>query len=392
MKKKFHGYYPASDGDAKAIVADAIVTVDACSLLNVYSYSSEAADEFLKQLEQLNDRVWIPYQAASEFHKNRLSRLARELKFYENVTSQIERLRKDFESPRQHPFLSAAVMNEFSNVTAKIEKELQAGRKAHEGLTASDPLAERIALIFEDRVGAEFTAAELSAIYDEGKLRYEKRIPPGFNDREKDVPERYGDLVIWKELIAHAKKSEKDLVFITSDGKQDWWLRQSGKTIGPLPLLRQEFHSESGQQVAIYKPERFMEIAAGPEVSSDVIDEIRHVSQAEPQDDGVLMRVKLDGDSLSVPTPEELASIRQSIVESVAAIPRVRLSDVDFDAVNRMVIASRDVERKIRESTRNAIEKIISSAADTGVEFDETIRQQLRAINDDYLEASEDND
>ena len=58
--------------------------------------------------------------------------------------------------------------------------------------------------------------------------RFEGRIPPGFQDRGKSATDavgsnRFGDLVLWKEILHHAREcGATGVVILTNDGKNDW--------------------------------------------------------------------------------------------------------------------------------------------------------------------------
>lgn len=85
----------------------------------------------------------------------------------------------------------------------------------------------------------------LTDITTSGAARYEGRIPPGFQDRNKkgendDDPDeagagganRYGDLVFWKEALTDARhQSASAIVILTNDRKNDW--RLGGQNASP---------------------------------------------------------------------------------------------------------------------------------------------------------------
>lgn len=99
---------------------------------------------------------------------------------------------------------------------------------------------------------------ETTTVYDELKelattaaLRFAGSVPPGFQDRRKkgsaatrdgdEAPpdsNRYGDLVFWRELLAHAKThNARALVILTNDRKNDWHLGRSDKVTIDSDLL-----------------------------------------------------------------------------------------------------------------------------------------------------------
>ena len=77
---------------------------------------------------------------------------------------------------------------------------------------------------------------DLPDIAQEGAARYEGRIPPGYQDRNKkgqadDDPDevsvaganRYGDLIFWKEAMEHAENTGANAaIILTNDRKNDW--------------------------------------------------------------------------------------------------------------------------------------------------------------------------
>lgn len=146
----------------------------------------------------------------------------------------------------------------------------------------TDEIQDKISVFFENKVGEKPEQKTLDAIYKEGQVRYEAEIPPGFKDGVKDksgnLYRKFGDLIIWNKLIDKARKENKSLIFITDDKKDDWWLEYSGKTIGPLPNLIQEFKEKSSQDFYMYTADRFMQSATeylSEQVEEEVIVELK---------------------------------------------------------------------------------------------------------------------
>ena len=128
-------------------------------------------------------------------------------------------------------------------------------------------------------------SAQLDELALEGEKRYTNQQPPGYKDAKKDADgdqyRRYGDLIVWKQLLDEAKTKNVPVVFITDDNKEDWWLVQSGRTIGPRTELRDEFFTFAGNNFWMYTVDRFIEEAGrarNANVSREVIEEIKQVS------------------------------------------------------------------------------------------------------------------
>jgi PIN like domain len=125
-------------------------------------------------------------------------------------------------------------------------------------LIAKDHIQERITELFAGKVGKKLDEKRLATIYREGTERYEQKIPPGYKDSDKGGTRQFGDLVIWNELLEHARATKLPIIFITSDTKEDWWWKQGQQTIGPRPELVQEVPSFASAKFYMYTVERFL--------------------------------------------------------------------------------------------------------------------------------------
>jgi hypothetical protein len=159
-------------------------------------------------------------------------------------------------------------------------------REAHPTAALSVAL-ERVLALFSDRVGTQPAPERLASVRKEGEDRYAKRIPPGYKDAKKDAPDsdKYGDLIIWKDLIEKARTAKRPIVFITDDVKEDWWQIHRGAKIGPRPELLEEFRAQSQQDFHIYELGQFLRVAAERHASiaatsSDAIDRSVHEDDA----------------------------------------------------------------------------------------------------------------
>ena len=99
---------------------------------------------------------------------------------------------------------------------------------------------------------------------------------------------KYSDYIVWSQLLEYAKENNlSDLIFVTDDNKEDWWLKvkqQGFKTISPRPELVGEITQETSvQRFHMYSSEGFLSYAnklLNIEVSEDAINEVRDVSSA----------------------------------------------------------------------------------------------------------------
>lgn len=278
MRKLFSGYYRPSEDDFRHLWQDCVFVFDASSLLNVYAYSKPTRMAFMGLVGRLRERVWLPHQFAMEFQKGRVKVILQQASNYNKVEQSLGKiLREQFESKREHPFLGPKPLQAFR----ALVKELKRSRLAHEDLLRRDPYLDEFSAIFdESRIGPAPADTELKQLHKEAAERFGARIPPGYADqKEKDVPECYGDYIGWRQTLVFAQAKVKPIILITDDGKEDWWMirGESKRTVGPRPELIAEFTSSCDKPFYMYSSEGFMRYARSylrERVGSAAIEEV----------------------------------------------------------------------------------------------------------------------
>jgi hypothetical protein len=207
LRDLFPGYYRPTEEEFDKLWKDCIFIFDANMLLHVYRYSSETRDRFIQVLTRLKDRLWIPHQAAYEFHRNRLLVITHQRKTYDDIekilTDAIHKVEKYIEGIRHHPVLEPrAVLTPLNNAKKKVLRYLAKTRAEHPDLLSSDKLLEDLSSLFAGKVGSPYSDERLREIYKEGARRYENKVPPGYMDKDKPGDEKYGDL----ELLTKPRK------------------------------------------------------------------------------------------------------------------------------------------------------------------------------------------
>jgi hypothetical protein len=294
MKTSFPGHFRLDEATINNLWKTCIFAIDANILLNLYRYSDSTREELLKILHSLRDRLWIPHQAALEYLRDRLGVIGQQEKTYEGMLRTLEDALKRFKDSRQHPFISQNLLAEFSSVLNKVKDELTSNRKQHIDRISSDAVLDQVGSLLEGRVGSDMSSEEKAKIIPDAKDRYLRKVPPGYRDAGKDKSDndfedigRFGDFIIWKQIIDKAGSSKSGIIFVTDDRKDDWWLISSGKTVGPLPELIQEFRRESEQLFYMYQPDRFMEFAVEylqQQVGGDAIKEVRELREKKEEE------------------------------------------------------------------------------------------------------------
>ena len=261
MKSKFPGFYKAPLQNIKSLMQNAIIVLDTNVLLDIYRYSTETASQILSLMEDIKEHLWMPYQVAYEYHKDRNSEvLGGHISMYSNMLKSASELLNSLDDDRKHPFLSQPEINALKKNLQDVVASLEKGKKNCTDLILNDEYKERIAALYEGRLGEDYDETQRNKYITEAKERREKLIPPGYKDRRK-ADNSYGDYLIWRQMIDCAVQNKKPIIFISNDIKEDWIEKVCGLRIGPRTELIDEFYKLSGQFFYCYSLDQFVEIS-----------------------------------------------------------------------------------------------------------------------------------
>jgi hypothetical protein len=291
MKKTFPGYYRPTEDEFSELWQNCLFVLDANVLLNLYRYSPGTSEELIGILKEISDRLWVPNQAALEYQNNRLVVIEQQAATYDAIQDELrktqDRIDNDLRSFARHPFIEVDhLLERIKNTFAEIEKELSELKQEHPDLLDGDHIRDTITALLEGKVGSPYSSERMDEIYKEGKIRYERDIPPGYLDKDKEGTRQYGDLVLWFQVIDKAEETKKPIIFITDDRKDDWWWRFKGKTVGPRPELVEEILSQADASFYMYQSDPFMEHARKyleRQVKQEAIDEVRDVRRRDEE-------------------------------------------------------------------------------------------------------------
>ena len=314
MKEMFPGRYRPTGEGFDNLWRDGLFVVDANVLLNLYRYSDDTREQMVLVLRAMEDRLWLPHQAADEFLTRRLDVIHARRKGYRDLLAGVAEARSEIEARanRLHrdPVVEAedlleGVRRSMDQLSAHLETRERV-LPEESNSPEEDEVWRVVEEIFAGRVGGPYAPEQREKLLKEGQRRYESRVPPGYEDEGKDrqkgkdgsdAGRRFGDLVLWFQVLDKAEQENKPVVFVTDDRKEDWWWKSHGKTVGPRPELVEEMLLRAGVPFYMYRPDRFMAEAGerglvGEKVSADAIDEVggldpldvdasRRVSRAE---------------------------------------------------------------------------------------------------------------
>lgn len=291
IKGMFPGYYRPKDAEFSELWRSSIFVFDTNVFLNLYRYDADTRNELLKILTNISElgRLWIPHQVALEYYENRRDVIDNLEKSYDEVKEHLktnyDRIKKDLETYTRHPVLTIDDLIEKLNENRRlVEDEVDKLKKNHPKWTDNDEIQKTLEDLLDGNVGPQYTRSEIEDVYKEGELRYTLKIPPGYRDAEtKRDFTKYGDLILWHQMMDKSKKEATSIIFITDDVKDDWWLKIKGER-APRPELIQEFVSETNNQFYMYPVNRFMDWAKeylDIEINRKAIGEIEKVRKSD---------------------------------------------------------------------------------------------------------------
>lgn len=286
MDKTFREYHKFTKEEFEQLWNNCLFVFDTNTLLNMYRYSRETVDAYIKVLEEIKSKnqLWLPYQVGLEFHENRINVIFEYEKSYDEILSIINRTKEDIQQKyKNHPFLDlGSIGEEMSKGLAGVITTIKQKKDDHPKWIEKDEVLEKLNKIFEGNTGNNFDLARMIKIKEEGKERYDKKIPPGFKDVQKPEEKKYGDLILWYQILEKAKDCKKPIILISGDVKEDWWLEKDGKRLMPLPQLKKEMLDKAGVDFHIYTADNFLEVhAQGKTIDQRTIKEVRKIREIE---------------------------------------------------------------------------------------------------------------
>jgi hypothetical protein len=352
-------------------------------LLNIYRYSPETQASFFTILERLKERIWIPHQAAIEYFKNREEVIDSQIKVYDAISKLLdaayESLGNQLAAYKRHVSVQTVpVLEAVLSGINRAKELLTEDRQSHPDLSSSDPLRDKIVELFDGKVGSPFDNKRLSGIYSEAEQRFSVRKPPGFNDAKKPIPDKYGDVVLWFQLIEHAKAQRTPMILVTDDRKEDWWLKKQGQTVSPQPDLIIELRSAAGIAFYMYQSDQFIKYAQEFLEIEDQQAAVREVEDFRKEDEAYQNEIDyLVSQDLISPVVLETARPLDSI-QVRQAVEAARLFDssqarrliestMAFDAshIHRAAVAAASLNDSV---TRRVAEAVYSPALRRAIE------------------------
>lgn len=271
----------------------AVFVFDSSALLDFYFLPKKTREKIYEEIfTNLVDRLWLPFHVEYEFLKNREGVIPKPVKEkYEPLKEKINAIRNSLakeikkrvdEISREtikddkHPHIEQTEINKIKTEIEKFETEVKSfeenilkristTEKEILEMKSNDDILKALEDSFS--VGREFTYDEIISITEEGKHRYEFKIPPGYGDlqqKEKKGTQIFGDLIIWKQILEFSKEKKSPIIFITNDIKKDddWCYLDKSATedriLAPREELIKEIKDHSNVEFWMYNLPQFL--------------------------------------------------------------------------------------------------------------------------------------
>jgi len=294
MKNHFKHYYQPDEDNLKEILGSAMVVLDTNVLLDFYSFGKKTLDDYYNVLNLYKDnkQLWLPHQVGLEFFENRIGIIAKQLNQYDNILGYLENAKNKISdlsnsSPSHSHLDFSEISQDYASMVSPLIKKIQKLQKNHPDYLVKDEVLNELEKIYDDNlVGEEYDEKKTDDIIADGEKRYEKKIPPGYEDRDKKESEKepsrnrkYGDLILWFQIIDQAKKQKKPVVLVTNDSKEDWVQTAKGeRKLGAKPALKKEMLVSAGVDFVLLSSDEFLDksrILLGLNLNEDSVNEVK---------------------------------------------------------------------------------------------------------------------
>jgi hypothetical protein len=374
MRDKFPGYFRPNKSEFDAIWKEGLIVPDTNILLHLLRFKRETRDVIIKTLNAFRPRLWLPHQVAFEFSRRWLdvdeeNRISYE-KLKESITRQGNTLSALFDAVARYQIVDAAgEKTKVEKFVKDLCKSVDEASKNHPNSAESEKIVDEVSSLFADNMGEKPKKDDFDKWISEAAERYTKKIPPGYKDERKDGLDKYGDYILWREMMQIAKSQRQHILFLSDDRKEDWALTRNGQDKGPLPEIMQEFWEETGQRFYSYPLTAFLDRAkdyANVTVSKQAIKDVeaqakRRLDRAWREEREFLRNRQLERDRLRLSELQRFAegqiSDRPSATEQARRDLERMLHNSERERSAHGITASEHLRRELERSLRAELER-----------------------------------
>lgn len=245
-----------------------IIVLDTTVLLELYRQPANISLDVISALKRILTNIYIPRQVYDEYLKNYHKICGDEKKKYKKVTKELSESLKKLQNDiakkvgeyRKHNYTDISKLQnnlnekikETQNIITEFEKSHHAEIQLNINFLQNDKVKEFVDLLLnQGSIGKKIPFSNKILLLQEGQVRYDNLIPPGFHDSAKNGEAKYGDLFVWKDIITIAKEKNTNIIFVCNDTKEDWWEKNKDTPIDLRQELNEEF-KETNPSLSIH--------------------------------------------------------------------------------------------------------------------------------------------
>jgi PIN like domain len=189
LRDQFDHFYTPDEHDVATALREGLVTSDTNVLLSLYRLQKGAREELFDALERIGERLWVPYQVALEFHRNRLKVIGDQERYFNKSKGELESAIGEYLSklkafsarislPQSDANrLEARIRQAHASVVALVSSA-ETTNDVHLENRDTDEVLRRLEALLNGRVGEPMKTDELKAAKAEAKKRADDNIPP----------------------------------------------------------------------------------------------------------------------------------------------------------------------------------------------------------------------
>ena len=307
LKELFPEFYQAKlDIADLSIDSDNVIVLDTNYLLDIIQLPTSVSKKYIEAIEKVKDNIYIPYLVALEFNfrKSTIKKEKRHKirKYKDDIDNSIKNIKDsidkiDLINVKEEKENFTKELFDLTDSYSESLRKLVDDKIQNSVSQEEEELYSRLITIIEGKIGEKYDQAWINGVESEGEQRYAKGIPPGFDDQtkqeEKDsiryygdlqYQRKYGDLIIWKDIVNFAKKREETgnkVIFVTNDGqskkKRDLLYKVKDLVVGPNIYLMNELQIEAQKEFYILSNFRFLQLVN--DLSDVQIKELKSISE-----------------------------------------------------------------------------------------------------------------
>ncbi|MEU7713314.1 PIN-like domain-containing protein [Micromonospora chalcea] len=353
-----------TDPDVGDSSFDGLVVLDASALLHLYRVTKAAREQVFATLKRVEDRLWVPHQAATEFHRNRRGVVEGKVAQFREMRSTltqastvaVSNLKKSVQrlvefrqynmagrdwDPQGHGLDERSIHGRLAGLMDSALAELKALQDEHDigpgDIANEDPILERLDLLTRGRIGKPYSQRQLMKIVSEAiDFRFPNEIPPGYKDAGKRSSYgAAGDYVFWRQVLDRASEEPRChlITLVTNDVKSDWWIfDKNGEPIKPRSELGQEMFECTGARLRLLTLSGLLGTAAATFPGSVSVETVRSVRRSETMT-RIAETVSVLRASASEPPDSDLQSLPPFMFEQLILALLIAMGYQDVESV-----------------------------------------------------------